>query len=215
VDRYKTPMALHKKAEFARICHLTTGNLTKYITRKKVTERPDGMFDDADLVNAEFIKRRKEMQETKESGEKPTETPGKTPKMKRKPGKTPETPGTEPSAPGEMYALDVGRKKAQIESAEAERQLKMFQIQRMQGKLIPTDLVKIAFTTAFRAVNTGFKQTVDDLLTEIAAKYRLNVNEMAEEKGRAIRMINDSINRNADTFKSEIANIISEYSQNS
>lgn len=215
-------MALYKKAEFAAKCGLSPGNLGNYIKREKVKVMDNGMIDDSELVNIEFLKRRESQGKTA----KMTDSAEKTPVKATKSGKKAKSETNQPENrengeitrqntpdPDALLQLNKEQKRISIENMQYEQQMKIMQIQKIQGKTIPTELVKLAIAAAFKATHQGFKHYIESLITDIAQSHKMNINQQAEWKGKAIQALNRQISSNNDAYIKAIDNIVNEYTQ--
>jgi hypothetical protein len=202
-------MALHKRSDFAKLCGLSTGNLSNYIGRGKVLLSGD-WIDDAIPQNASFLKKW-QGKSTPASVVEPSQSVINTPPPEIT-GKSPVVASPDP-AKVLQYDLENQIKKADLEKRQRENRLLQLKIDKLNGILIPTDLVKIVFTQHFKSVTTAFQQAADNLLMEIAKKADLSTNQVAELRGAYVNIINQAVNNSIDESTSHIDNIVFEYSE--
>jgi hypothetical protein len=186
-------MATHSKKEFAELCGTTTRHLSIYIKRKKVVVSDVGLIDDTVPQNNLFLKKRAA-------------------KPKQKVDKAPDPAKIARDVElKELLAMEKEAKQLAILSKRKEQTLLDARIQKMHGVLIPTDLVKNLFAQHFREVSTSFKQGIDGILSEIGKKAKLNGNQMAEIRGRMVKILNESVERSVNNSKKSVQNVVTEY----
>jgi hypothetical protein len=78
--------------------------------------------------------------------------------------------------------------------------------------LIPFDDVKSTLGQHFRDCTIAFGQGLQNLLTEIAHKAKLNLNQKAELNLTMQRVVNDSVNRAVDATLNTLRNLQKEQS---
>lgn len=166
-----------------------------------------GLVDDTDLINKAFIEKRLATKGKKESESQITPTVD---------GQALRAPVASKSAnPAlqkkfDMEALKVER---QTQKLQHEIEMQQAQLNKMAGKLIPTDLVIGLFQQNFKSFIDAFKNGADALLVDIAKKARLSRNDVAELRGQLIKVINSSVDEGVDNSMRTVKNIVDEYSQ--
>ena len=109
---------------------------------------------------------------------------------------------------------DLERSKLILDNEKKEKEIEKLKIQiaKLNGEVIPTELVKLVLIQNNKAQLVNFKQGADNLLIEFIAMKGLSSKEQAILKGKIIAIANTS-NENAikDSMK-QIKNIINEYS---
>ena len=199
-------MALLTKKEFAGRAGLTTRELAVYVKRKKVMMLESGLIDDSFQMNIDFINRHASKKKHSAEARKPQAERKAEPKTAEQQKK--ETNQTE------LLDLEKEQKQLSIEGKKKEVALLEQRIRKINGELIPTDLVKLTFGHVFRELAISAKQEIDKLITDISKKAKLNGNQTAELRGSMIRVINQSINNGTNNAAKNLQNIISEYSVN-
>lgn len=203
-------MALLTKKEFADECGMTTRKLAVYIGRDKVLADENGLIDDGNIVNSEF---RKIYADKKQA-------PGKTKGVARATKKTGnvakdaalEAAETKKGVQNdELYELNKKQKAAQIAREEREALILQARIQKMNGELIPTDLVKALFSSHFREVTLSFKQGIDFILTQIGQETKTNGHQVELWRKKMVAILNESVNKGVENSKKNVANVVTEY----
>jgi hypothetical protein len=223
-------MALHLKKDFAKMCGLTTGNLTVYITRKKVIASGD-YIDDSILTNQEFLVKRRNAPHFKSEG--PVFNP---PKLRAiKPDTTlPEVPNVvnddeedevsdddfekllkQSDNLGELFKVttDLEKKKTIVEIQKKRKEISLLTIreEKFKGILIPTDLIRTLIQQHSRSTATEFKNSIDSILTKISKKKDLSVTEQAELRGELLDVINKTVDKSVDLTEKLLGRIVNEF----
>lgn len=232
-------MALHTRAQFAELCGLKEGTARAYISTniKRGKILPSGDYiDDTIPENAEFIKKQKLKNlfkdETPITKEPEPETP---PKKKQyhyvKPDKDlPEPPNvqdpvdddlddeTELPDSGELgedfrSMSKLNKKKLVVEIQKKQREIALLRLreEKLNAIVIPTELVKVMFSQHTRSISTGFKNSLDNILTLIAKQAGLNINQIAELRGKLVGEINTAVDKSVIESKKNLNNIIKEF----
>ncbi len=216
---------IYKRSHFAKLCGLTTGNLSNYINRGLVLVKEDQTIDTDEFLNEDFLKSRQEKlkEKYKESGETPPEIlekPKKSTKKKAKKKKSEtweieniQSPEPKQDNSTEAYeSLDRRLKKQELLKKEAETRLLNMKEEKLKGEHIPTELVRSIILQQSQSFITAFKNSIEDFITLSAKKSNMNVNEIAEARGKITKMINESANKAIVIAKKGVANIVNEYS---
>lgn len=202
-------MALLTKKEFAAACGRKTKWLSNYIIREKVVANESGLIDDANVVNAEFLKTHADKKQT--GGVK--RGAGKSSARKEQPAADPEADKAKQAQSTELYELTKRQKTMQIAREERETQILQARIQKMQGELIPTALVKLLFKQHFQAVTMSFKQSLDILLLEIGQSTKANANQIAIWRTKMVALLNEGVNKSVEASKKSVAGVVTEYQE--
>ncbi len=198
-------MALHLKSDFAKICGLTTGNLTNYIKRNKVVLSGD-YVDDTVHCNSDFLLKRFDFVKEKPVVEKKVNEPNvSSPEIKiPKPGKI--------STPDDsVYGVEKQLRVQELEKKTVETRLLELKEKKLQGELIPTELVKAVFAQQTQSFITSFNNSIQDMLTLFSKKHTLNTNEISEMRGGIACIINESVDKAVDLTEKNIRNIVNEF----
>jgi hypothetical protein len=207
-------MALHTKKEFAALCGLPTKNLATYIGRTTgvhVVVGKNDLIDDTNPANAHFLKRRQGLRKTGDPRDLPADSGEKVTKTSKKGAKS-EKNGTKPENADDMHGLNMRKVALDIEQKEQEKQIRDAQIQKLHGKLVPTDQVKALFSMHFRNVTVSFNQAINVIISEMGQKAKLNVNQLAEVRHAATKAINNAVETSTENSKKDLQNLVDEYS---
>ena len=213
-NRLHENMALHTKKEFAALCGLPTKNLATYIGRSSgvhVVVGKNDLIDDTNPTNADFLKRRRSQRKTGVPSELPVETGEKPGKVSKKGAKSSESK-EKTDDPDDMHGLEMRKKTLDIERMNQEKAIRDAQIQKLQGKLVPTDQVKALFSMHFRNVTVSFNQAINVIISEIGQKAKLNANQLAEVRHAATKAINNAVETSTENTKKDLQNLVDEYS---
>lgn len=202
-------MALHLKADFAKLCGLTTGNLTNYIKRGKVLMSGD-YVDDSVPINKDFLEKRK--------GSVPPPAP-KLHMIRPDPGPV-EIPNTgeddDDSGFGEDgegesgYLLDRKLLKKKIGKLEVDTRLQELKEEKMRGELIPVDLVKNLFRTHTQSIVTSMKDGIDELLINFSVEARLRGDQVAGLRGKIVGILNNGVDKSVVITQKNMRSIVNQ-----
>lgn len=205
-------MALYKRAEFEKLCGITTSNFKTYLDRGKIVMDSNGMVDDTVEQNRFFLqKRRERLENSVEIKEKQAETPAKKPVKKAKSEPTSDDPESY-SKKSDMYILETDQKKLQIQKTTEEIELLRIRREKLNGQLIPTDLVKPLFTQLSKSITSSFHEGADAILVIIAKKKGLSREESASFRKDLIGIVNESVRRATKEVSESVKHIVEEYS---
>jgi hypothetical protein len=105
------------------------------------------------------------------------------------------------------------KKKLVVEIKKKEREIALLKLreEKLNAIVIPTELVKVIFMQHSRSIATEFKNTIDGIITKIAKKKDLNLNEVAELRGELLSSINMAMDKSVVESKKSIGNIVKEF----
>lgn len=208
-------MALYHPKQFAETCGCPYATVRSDIKRGKLIKSGD--YIDSDIYpNNEYLKRKQA-----EAADRPTPEPKveltplpitpKRPNVKEPVYPTPETPNVK--APRVTFEeLDRQKKALDIEkTAEEIRKLKIT-IEKLEGEVIPIDLVRSILIQQSKAATTAFKNACDNVLDEFAVKSKMSNDERSRLRGRIIAETNQAIDEAVNLAKKEANQIADEYS---
>lgn len=208
-------MAFLKKSEYAKLCGLTTSNITTYVKRGKVIMSGD-LIDDADPNNKSFLEYRNSINAEKappvtlaragvtESTDNITTTP---PEKKK-----PNTRSTSETV--EQQSLFKVQKRAATDKLHIETKLKTLEYNRKLAKLIPTELMSSIIQELGKSFISTYRDGADQFLTQISHKKKLKVKEQAELKGELIDIINDAHSKAIELAKQSMRSVVDELVRN-
>jgi hypothetical protein len=188
-------MALFSKKEFSSRCGMASNKLAVYVKRGKVIMTGDSI-DDSLPQNQAFL--------AKHNGK-----PVKTNSVKNGHSSMKGVP----KEVNQAFKLDLERKEIENERAILGKQLLQAKLGKQRGEMIPFEDVKTALDQHFRDVTIFFSQGIRNLLTEVAHKSKLNINQKVELNKAMERIVNDSVNRAIDATQASLRNIQKENSE--
>lgn len=199
-------MALHLKADFAKMCGLTTGNLTNYIKRGKVILSGD-YVDDTIPVNKDFLGKRIDKAEP---------APPKLHMLRPDPGE-PEIPDTGEDdeggeAPGmeNFFLLDKKYKAAQLKKVKVDTRLQELKEEKLRGELVPVELIKNLFRAYTQSIITANKDGIEELLINFSAEHRLRGDQLAALRGKVVGILNNSIDKSVAVAQKNLQAVINQ-----
>jgi hypothetical protein len=202
------------KAEFASLCGLSTSNITTYISRGKIV-MTDELIDDSISQNGGFLEKRrealkKEVHEVDETVSTETKEV-KTDKPKAAKVKELKTDG---DIEGSGYhQLEKKKKALDIQKITEEIEILKVKKDKLHGIVIPTELVKMVMSQFSASISTSFKNGAENWLIEISKTAGLNRTQVAEARGKLIKVINNAVNEAVDASKKMVAQIQAEHTE--
>lgn len=219
-------MPRYTRREFSDLCGIEPKALAVYVGRNKVILNENGEVDTAVAMNMAFLEKKtgkKEIESPvvvlaepqKKSRIKTTPTP-KEPVIQRK-----EKPirnkhyktNDEVENLTTNFEMDNALKRLDMEKKELEVEKLKIQNAKLNGEVIPTELVKMIFAQHFKSVTTAFHQGADNFITEITKRLDLKRDEMVKLRKELVEIINQAVNDSIEDSKGSIDNIQEEYSQ--
>lgn len=195
-------MALWELKEFASRCGVKPAYIQQYYKRGKITQRPDGLFDDQDEKNSLFMATRKKADLF--DSQKPNNI------------LTVQAEESKPNPPKiENPLVEMEKKKKQLEIDKLEQDLRLNRIRELKltGEVVPTDQIQSLFTQHTKSIINRFHQAGDNLITEIAKKKALSPDEVADLRFDLVNIINKSTMDAIQDSLKQVDFIQQEYSQ--
>lgn len=227
--KYKDGMAFHSRQDFAKMCGIKTNELRMYIKRGKVIESGE-YFNDQLPENIDFLNHRQLVMESKliasaEGYVKPEPVAAVKVEVeveKLKPVFVPKI--TEPvkraqlipvikSAPeldGSVYGANLKKAQVSLSKVEIETKIKELEYEKLLGKNIPTEHVKVVITQLGKSFISNYKDGADSFLTEIGHRKKISSTDMAQLKLLLVEIINRSHEKAIEMAKAAVKNIIDE-----
>jgi hypothetical protein len=191
-------MRYYNKKQFAELAGKSTRELAVYIQRRKVII-VDDKIDVLDTTNAAFLNKNGVSLPDVDKSESAITS-------------------THTSYPDDDEITDyaVSDKKyrhymAQVK--EKEDRLKALQISKLQGEVIPSELIKPLFQQYSQSVLTEVKNMYEEQLRYISKKYSIGLNEVAEIKGKLNDGLNEAIDRARKQTAKSIVNIVENFKE--
>jgi len=204
-------MPIYTRKEFIEICGCSQATLSMNIKRNKVVLEDDKRIDSSLPMNNDFM--RKQIDKLKDSVIT-KEQPNPKEKIQKKgpPSKLPEPVGRSAEETSK-YNLERQARELDIEKKEQEVKLNELKIAKLQGDVIPTDLVSVVFAQHFKSVTTAFHQGTDNFLVVIGKEVGLSRDDIAKYRGELIKIVNQAVKDGVKESKESVKNIVEEYSQ--
>jgi len=217
-------MPRYTRREFSDLCGIEAKALAVYVGRKKVILNENGEVDTALPMNLAFLEKRTGKTETPPVVPEPQKKKNRivttpTPKepitirkeraLRNKHGKTDE----EKEQLNTNFEIDNAIKRLELEKKEQEVELNKLKIAKLQGDVIPTELVKVVFSQHFKSVTNAFHQGADNFITEITKMLSLDREQMVKLRAELVEIINTAVTDSIEESKESINNIQQEYSQ--
>jgi len=226
-------MALKTKKEFAADCGISSRHISTYVGRRQIVLTEEGKIDDKNEINYAFLIDKGYNQVKKTNGQgkkapakkakpkpKPSVSKGKTEKPKPEPKPEVKKPRVLTAAEKEVKAnveylasLDKAQKEHTVSKTNHEAEIKRIQMEKLQGKLIPTDLVTSVIQLQAESLKTAYHEAVEKLIIIIGQKKKLSNKDTAEIRKKLTGQINDAINSGLEESQKGIKRIVKEYSE--
>ncbi len=113
-----------------------------------------------------------------------------------------------------MDRLEADLEKKRLEKEKAEEELIITRIkrQKLQGELIPTDVMKIMFSTHFKSMTQAFQNASEQMVTDLVKRLGGNAVDVADAKGRLLKSINAATKKGMDQTGVEMEKVVEEFS---
>lgn len=205
-------MALHTKQQLADLCGVTKSNITTYVTRKNLVTTDGKYFDDQVEPNASFIKKRLVRQHGGRQSE-PNPVPEKIAKPRTLKQDTSQQKKEESLKNHDLYDLELEQKRLNLQAAQIKVDLDQIKKDKLNGLLIPTEMVIQLFPLHFKSVQTAFTQAADNVIVKISHKKALSREETATLRKELVDIVNAAV---ADSIKEsmrDVKKVVSNYSE--
>lgn len=209
-------MALYTLKEFAELCGISLANLSTYKSRGKI-QLTDNKVDDQIEINASFLKHQlsKKGKLTAEIAQKPTKTDEILVKQEQIIGtkrdhsttNSPTDTGT-----GSLHDLNKKKKALEVEKIYEETELLKKKNEKMEGELVPTDMVSALIKLHFTNASNQFKNAIENILTEWTNKKDFSREELALLRGNMTENLNKAITQSVKESQHGLAKLIEEIS---
>lgn len=156
MERYYT------RKDFANLCGITPNDVAVYVRRGQIIER-NKKIDTHAPATQEFLLKRKE-----KNGDLKIEVLEKEPITDPKEADKKEKEFDKKIK--ERHDLLVKEKSSKISKTELELELLKIKREKTQGKLLPTEIVKVVFAQYSKSIQVAFQQCGENWLVEISKK---------------------------------------------
>jgi len=143
--------------------------------------------------------RKKEIQELKESLIQP---------LKPQVNVSTTTTATQPG----IFGIDAEIKQAQLKKIKIDIAEKEIKVAKLNGEVIPFDLVQLLFNQHSKSITTAFHNATDNIITDFQKEFGLTREDSAKLRGNLIEVVNQAVKESISISKKQVKNIVSEYS---
>lgn len=221
-------MPRYSRKEFIELCGIQHAYLTMNIKRKKVILNTNDEIDTSLQMNEDFLQKQIAKQKKKvlalandnevgpEDKPKKVATPkAPTPKkpIVKRVVKSNEDEEIEKEAV-QSYNLDRYKKQLEVEALENENKIKKIKLDKLNGVVIPTELVMVLFGQHSKSITTAFHQAAENFVVEMAGAYGVNKSDVAKMRGDLITVVNKAIEDSLEISRKSIDKIVDEYAIN-
>lgn len=201
-------MAIYTFKEFADLCGVSIANLSTYKSRGKVVVDANNRVNDQEGVNAEFLAR-----QLSKKGKSVSIPAAKSPEVAEQIADAkrnlPLSDG-QPASKSELLQLEKKKKQLDIEKTREEIELLRKKNEKMDGDLLPTDMVKSLIVIHFSSASNAFHASIDKILTEWVAKKGFTRTEVAEIRGAMRKHLNKAIDDSVKESKLKVQQLVEE-----
>ena len=198
-------MAIITHSEFATLCGVSNASLSGYKKRKKIVYTKAGKIDTDHVLNKKFLGEAKKRLFKKQIAGTAPLPEKKTRDSSSRHEETPEDQIQE--IYGKMKAERQVKEK-QMRQLDAASEIMEFKAQRLKGEYLPTQMVKRLFITHFQSTTKSFQHTLEALLTDLASRYKINRNDLAEYRKKIIEEINIGAERGMIETDNQLSTIV-------
>lgn len=194
-------MPLYSSSDFASKLGVSKAAVSQAIKGGRIVISKDGTIDSEHKTNKAFAAKQKPG--VKKHG-------GDRTKVKRKlgPRKRKEQPDEIQSDIARKLKAEGDVKEKQVLRLQAAADLTQFKVDRMRGEYLPTAMVKGLFSITFQSMPKMFQHSLEAMLTDLSAKYKINRNDQAEQRKKIIEEVNLSIERSIIEIESKLATMV-------
>ena len=200
------------------MCGMSTGNLTNYIGRGNVFVDENDLVESTHKVNAIFLQHHLQKMAKKHAKQQVKELENSTSSSSDN-----NQNQDQQSSRGKKgnYGPELVRKidleneikEATLKKHNQEIQLLQSKNDKINGVVIPTELVKIIFRQHTKSMMSEFQNATDKILRAFSKKRDMSSQEQAEMRSTLIEAINIGMKNSVEVSKKNIQNIINEYSE--
>lgn len=210
-------MALHTKKDFAKMCGLTTGNLSVYEKRKKVIYSGDYIDDNIDL-NKSFLESRKTKLEVSEPVEEKTLPAENVKKVKKGDAKpelsAPDVPKTAPNTRTTEFLRHENEKRSlQNERLKEEIDLIRMKKSKIGADTLPVGVIKAFIVIQAESAKVSWENATKEWLVRLTSKLQLSKDLQAEIYKGINETVNDTVVKAANLAKKSIRRVQLEISE--
>lgn len=202
-------MATFSKSEFAELCGMKATAFSNAIKRGKVKVNAEGKIDDKEEMNSSFLKIKLLEKRSKLAAEQDEDRSEE--EMEEQMTVLDAVANEKMDDVGDAFGLTNKIKQQQLNKLVEEVAVLKAKNEKMQGEVIPTDLVKMVIVQHTKSIVSEFYNAADSLLMKVSKIKGLDRNEMAELRGELVGVINTASTDSIVSSKKMIKNIVNEY----
>jgi len=113
----------------------------------------------------------------------------------------------------DAYNLDRKIKARELEAKEQTIELNRLKIQKLNGEIIPTELVTLVFAQHFKSITDSFYHAADNYIAVVAKRFGGKQEDISFVRGELIKLVNKAVQDSIKESKKNVDNIVNEYSQ--
>lgn len=198
-------MPRYTRAEYCDMCGITQAYLSVNISRKKVILNENDEIDTAVDDNALFAKKR--IDKLKDRVVVKVDEPIEEKKVRKS------LVAKDPIVSA-SHDLEKIKKQLEIEEKQTTIAINKMKLDKLNGVVIPTDLVMVIFSQHSKSITTAFHQAAENYIVEMAATYEIDKKGIAFMRGKLIDIVNQAVKESLENSKKHIDNIVDEYAVN-
>ena len=211
-------MPLYSRPDFSKVIGMSTSNLSNYIKAKKVLL--SGEFINTDLPQNKYwieqryqTLRRKKKQVTDDLIALAATSDPMEHIEEDQEGRPRRGTKTEAAPTSDWTLLEIEKKQVDIERQKTQIDLNRLKIQKQEGELIPTELMKPIISQLAMSFVASFKQASENLITEIGHKKKMKADDIADIRSRLGFIINTASTNGVEDAKKQVSAIAEEVSE--
>lgn len=109
--------------------------------------------------------------------------------------------------------LDATKRIEEILKLRADTKHRNLQVQKMEGQLIPTDLMKTVMPMMAKAIMVATENELETFITDMAKKYNMSSADIAHYRSKIPDTLNRISNESVNSALKDIHNIVADYSE--
>lgn len=212
-------MGIYSRKEFAALCHTSTAVITTNINRDKVVLNQSKKIDSENPINNAFFERYQKKHEVslKLQKNKAQKNEVLYNKVVEKVKETPKEKKEREEANAEAQLIvdwDLRKKKAETLLKERQAEKEQMQLDKLAGKLLPTDLtyqiVRIHNTSIFASFHNDIENQASIFADILAGGDRKKLGKLNE---KLAELLSSSIEKAKEMAELSIKNAVKEYSK--
>ena len=214
---------LYSRLDFCGITGVKVKDISNYIKRKHVVVRKDGLIDSDDDKNSAFIEKRASFVIADAEND---DTTGKHPDFPEfddgwrgltDPQGYPVIPKEQIKAAKNTVPLISVSERAfnhyHSEKYRVESELKILELQKKMGSLIPTELMGAVISQQSKSFSSAFRQALSRAIDLFILKYKLTGEDAAEMRKVVTETVNKAITDALAESKKQVKAIAKEFSE--